>query len=89
MYGNSLGIRNFRQQDKRQTLQGGPTTLTSMSEERIYSTFSEKGDSVEEITASIYQADTLALLEAIRDPEEAEILYQKSEKGIPIKNEDT
>ena len=38
---------------------------------------------------SIYQADTLTLLETIRNPEEIETLYQKNRKDIPTKNRDT
>jgi hypothetical protein len=51
--------------------------------------FSEEEESFEKVATSIYQADTLTLQEAIHNPKEAETLYQKTEKGIPIKNEDT
>ena len=89
IHDNSLVIKNFRQQDDRQALRGGPTTLISMTADQIYSMFSEEEESFEKFATSIYQADTLTLLDAIRDPEVAETLYQKTEKNIPIKNEDT
>ena len=87
---NCLAIRNFRQTDNRQALKGGPTTLIAMAPEQIYSMLGEEGENFAKVTTSIYQADTQSLLEAIRNPEETEILYKtKTEQGTPIKNKDT
>ena len=63
--------------------------MISTAAEQIYFMFGGEEESFEKTATSIYQTETLALLEAIYNPEEAEKLYRKTEKGIPIKNEDT
>jgi hypothetical protein len=55
----------------------------------MYAMLGKEGENLSKIATSIYQAETPSLLEAIFDPEEAEVPYQKTEQDIPIKNEDT
>ena len=80
---NILGSKNFHQQDRRRALKGGPTTLISMAAEHIYSILRKREETFKNITAPIYQADILTLLDAIFDAKELEMLCRRIEKTPP------
>jgi hypothetical protein len=85
---NSLGLKNFCQLQGRAALKGGPSILMSMSANRLHSEFGEGKKSFKAIATSLYQVEMLALLDAIWNPEEAEILFNTIKNRIPLINKE-